>query len=36
MDRNLFLESLKVTIVNALDTYACMILDFVACQREQQ
>ena len=36
MDRSLFLENYKVTIVNALGTYACMILDFVACQRKQQ
>ena len=37
MDSSLFLENrLKVAIVNALDTYARMILDFVPCQRKQQ
>ena len=35
MDRSLVLENYKVAIVNALGAYACMILDFVACQRKQ-
>ena len=36
MDRSLFLEKKKVTIVNAQGTNACMNFYFVACQRKQQ